>query len=218
MSCIEFGLWPTRLAPADLALIWCYRRGRQPCAARDRRWTCFLTAGCHLNKSPNRHDLREQHIEIERSVFSDHQLSMYHGDGDSSGLSSPMSGSAAREMTLKFTHANPGVHVTPDEDQWFTAGKAQQQQSDILAADDEGAASAVSVVTGAATTTAAPRGQKQIRRRDHHCWFCGCERRHPRRRSWQGLLRFHVMKRVFGKLKKNKTNGSSVMITSPDFD
>ena len=78
---------------------------------------------------------------------------MYHGDGDSSGLSSPMS-AVPREMTLKFTLTPASMRA---DEAVIYGWQSTATAMDILAADDEGAASAVSVVTGAATTTAAPR-------------------------------------------------------------
>lgn len=208
---IEFG-FPTRLAPADLALIGVTDAATSH-VQLESPVDMLFDGRVSLEQITEPHDLREQHIEIERSVFSDRQLSMYHGDGDSSGLSSPMS-AVPREMTLKFTLTPASMRA---DEAVIYGWQSTATAMDILAADDEGAASAVSVVTGAATTTAAPR----VKNRSGDVTIIADSAAVSSAIPVGGLGKDSsgsMMKRVFGKLKKNKTNGSSVMITSADLD
>jgi hypothetical protein len=210
---IEFG-FPTHLTPADLALI-----GITDTTANHAKLESPVDMLFDGNKSFEQiiepHDLREQNIEIERSVFSDRQLSMYHDDNNNnnSGLSSPMS-AVPREMTLKFTLTPASMRA---DEAVIYGWQSTETAIDILAADDEGAASGGSFTTGGSTMTAAPR----VKNGSGDVTIIADSAAVSSAIPVGGLGKDSsgsMMKRVFGKLKKNKANGSSVMITSADLN
>lgn len=207
---IEFG-FPIHLAPADLALIGVSEAVEKNVQLDSPVGMIFdednRLSASSIEKIKEGYDLHEQKIEVEGSTFTNRQLSMYHTSSTGSPLMSPVS-TVPREMTLKFTLTPSSMRA--DEAViygWQTSGNV-----DFLDTEEEGAVPGVSAVS-----TQAPlvqNGSGDVTIITDSAAVSSAIPVGGLGKDSSGSM----MKRVFGKLKKNKPNSSSVMITSADLN